>query len=258
MPRRRRYARRRRRSRPAIRRRKRLYRRRRSVRRRAPRVQVIRGQFPEKALVNLPYFSYIEYPDSNPSNPANPYLLSGNDLIGPDLSGTVTHQPLGFDEWSPLYNKFLVTKCTLTLWIQNYKFTKLSAPTIVVTAAHIGKPRNLSAGLDGQLEAYERPGYRKYQLPPSDNGKSVVKMKMTNSTRRVYGQNYVQSKSDENGGNTSGLPIVANGWQWKIWYLTPQGGYDSNPASGAGFHGIIRYRMDYRVTFYDRRVLQLS
>lgn len=257
MPRRRRYARRRRRSRPAIRRRRRVYRRRRAVRRRAPRTQVIRGQFPERALVNLPYFGIINYPDNAGTNPANPYLLSGNDLIGPDLSGT-THQPLGFDEWSPLYNRFLVTKCTLTMWIQNYKLSKDQAPTVVITAAHIGKPRNLSVGINGEYEAYERPGYRKYQLPPEENGKSLVKMKMTSSTKRVYGQNYVQSKTEDNGGNTSGLPIVPNGWQWKIWYLMPGSGYVLNPATGIGFHGIIRFRMDYRVTFYDRRVLNLS
>lgn len=68
---------------------------------------------PSKQVVRLKYCDLIGL-DPAASWIASQYTFSANGLYDPDITGT-GHQPMGFDQWTALYNKYTVIGSKITV-----------------------------------------------------------------------------------------------------------------------------------------------
>lgn len=245
------------------RRRRRSFRRRRSGVRK-PRQQVIKGIFPQKALLRLPYVSVLTYRDDG-ANPTNPYVFRGNDLYQPEASGqgslTAPHQPLGWDEWSPLYKKYRVASSTIELFVSSNNVDPDKAPWIVVVADHVSNPKSLPVGNAALSAMREKAsGYHKFRVNAARNNGasgSVQKMKVKAFTHRVFDTTKMLSKDVTFTGQTDGF-VAPKEWRWKIYYLLPDGGYVAQPIANAGCHFTMTVKITYNCVLLEREALAQS
>lgn len=81
----------------------------------------------------------------------NTYLFNLNSLFDPNRTGT-GHQPMGYDNITPLYNKYIVKKCSWTvyMWVNNVAGFA-GNPTYTVV------PINQAGAVSGPSDTCEQP-----------------------------------------------------------------------------------------------------
>lgn len=223
---------------------------------------MIRGIYPEKILLRLPYSQTIRYVDIETSNPSNPYVFSGNSLDEPEFAqdgGLIAaHQPLGVDQYldADIYRRYRVASSTMEIWASNEKSDPDFSPWIVIYAGHTNNDRDLTAGPVALAQMRERQQYYKFRLAPAFKGPVMQKMKVTLSTAKIFGINKEKAREDRYSSIAGASPL--SNWFWNIAYLMPNSGYIADPGTGLGFRGSITVKLTYNCVLFDRKPLETS
>lgn len=158
----------------------------------------------------------------------------GNSLFGP-LYPTGGHQPMGFDQYMAIYNKFTCVASSIKI-----RWTTNSTAPFSITI----RPTNSNAAVGYQFEALERPR----TVMSQQAGYECRNMKHYATTSRVTGEKRGAIMSEDNfSGDASTNPN--NVWYWQIGL---------NRDSGLTIAAYLWVKITYYVVFHDRKPMVLS
>lgn len=91
---------------------------RKSYRRRVPRaIQAVPSSpYGKSKLMKFRYAEQVTI-DPGAGGLIGDYIFNANSMYDPNLTGT-GHQPMGFDQWTPFFNHYVVTACKITAHFQ--------------------------------------------------------------------------------------------------------------------------------------------
>lgn len=138
---------------------------------------------PDRILLKLPYYEQIKWS----GNTSAFYDFNLNSVYDPNRTG-VGHQPLGYDQWGKLYNRYRVYGVTV----------RLSATNLASVPVRIGMiADNLASGtayLSDQSK-FEQPHMKSFLLG-SANGMNTKTIKMFYSCAKINGSSKTRYNSD--------------------------------------------------------------
>lgn len=119
------------------------------------------GGFPDKKYVTLRYAQQINI---TPSAAGANHLFRINSLYDTDYTG-VGHQPLGFDQWATIYDKYVVRRARI-------KVTEVTDSTGSNTPCYtfIGIRHKTTGTPTSEEEAMENPDYSDFMLNGMNEG----------------------------------------------------------------------------------------
>lgn len=133
-------------------------------------------------------------------------IFMANSLFDPDFSGT-GHQPLGFDEWMRLYNRYRVHSSSMNCQTINKSTTVTSLPTTVIFSTP-----NTSA-IAGSEEAQEMGDAKEATSGVSTGPASVRVYAPTKTTTQVLGVRSITNSSEFSGTDSTN---PATPWFWRL------------------------------------------
>lgn len=189
-----------------------------------------RSPMPASSRGTLRYIQTGLNLDAAASIPAK-YYFRANDLFDPDYTGT-GHQPMGFDQWMTLYNKFTVTSSKIKVVFNNT--TDYVSADYIVYCRKITSPDN-----NNLVDTLESAGC-KWRV-------------MSKYSSPVLSDSYVSSRhhptlsvEDDNlFGTAAGSP--ADQWYYEIGVS----GDANQDVAEVKFH----VEIEYSAVFFDRKVL---
>lgn len=171
---------------------------------RLPRAVIGKG-FPEKLTTTLRYFDF-KVPSAGATTLSG-YHFKANGLYDPDTTG-IGHQPLGFDQFTPIYNHFVVLgariKATFT-----YRDEAGDVVHPIMCGIYDDDDGTNSLTYSSVAEGTDR---RKYNFLTTNNDKLEVYSKWTST--RTFGNAPVSDPSQR--GSASADPTETH--QWYVWY----------------------------------------
>lgn len=173
--------------------RKRNYRRRRK--RRGYTVSQNTNIVPQRQIVKLTYIQRVLFDPALGASVVN--IFSANGMYDPDVSG-VGGQPLGFDQWMPFYNHYVVlgSKCDVSFNPVGEGGTNGNFIAFLqVKADTTSQPTDVERNLEYQHTVYKVGGSAQ-----ANNG---TKLSMKMSTKRFLGRSNPLSDPDLKGTSTS-------------------------------------------------------
>lgn len=208
---------------------------RRMTRRNGTRVKNSKGSngFPDSEVAVLRYSEEIAVTGTLYGQ----YTFRGNSVFDPNETG-IGHQPLYYDEYDRVYQKYKVVASTCRVTATNYNAA--ASAVIVLT------PSSEIITITSYPVAMEQPYAKRTELLPvstRQGSQSTVKSAMT--TRKMLGLSSAQFASEDYSASTGSNP--ASIWYWNI------SAFDIVEVS-------VRLVVDleYRVIFYDRQAATLS
>jgi len=163
------------------------------------------------------------------------FFFSCNGLFDPNITGT-GHQPLGFDEWSAIYQKYRVLKSKITVhFVPNTVTTDSQAICGVRTQNASGNVNNLQRNI-------ELPNSR-YTIVSGDLNPRTVSC--------YWNINQLASKTDEQNMNADTTANPLQDEYFVIYYGSMDVIQDPLPVR-------CLVKIDYTVRFFDTRTLQQS
>lgn len=222
-------------------RRRRVYRRRKpigAVRRRNPTKLTVRGAnpFPDRMRVRLQYTEYIDLSTTSPT-PIIDYLFRGNSVYDPNYSGT-GYQPLGFDKYAELYNKYLVRGATCKIVVIPDSSQAVNLAIFATDSA---------TSITTQQDLFNRGNVVSKMVLPIGSVSSPSILKMYRSTRKMGGLQKLTNDEDSWIAQVSGNP--GNSWFFHI--LSGPANQTSLPSTAVH----IRVELTYYVEFFQRKVI---
>lgn len=128
-------------------------------------------------------------------------VFRGNSLFDPEFA-VGGAQPRGFDEWSALYERYIVYSCTIKLTFINEGTTGISGVLV---------PSLSSSTLTSPFRGLELPYAKAVFIPSVPQGRSYT-MQQTMRTSQIWGDTVLNESSF--GAVTSTNPSKA--WYWQI------------------------------------------
>lgn len=227
---------RRRRSAPA--RRRRTFKRRRFNRVSRP---ILEG-FPKQKLVKL---RYIEQISLDPG--LNTFTVSewrANSVFDPNLSG-VGHQPMGFDQWSNIYERYVV--CGSKINVQYAPITGTNLNPGFYGVSLYGTANQLTATYAGNVDSVMESKLTGYTSTMAGNGNSAF---LPRSLTRKFSAKKFFGKANPTDDTEIGATVVTNPVNlayFGVWY----------GSSGGNDPGIANFKImiDYIVLFHEPYLL---
>lgn len=137
---------------------------------------------PDRVFAKLKYTDVIKV---SPGALTSSYVFNLNSLYDPDRTG-VGHQPMMFDEWSTLYNRYKVHGCS---WKISVSFPNTQTATCVY-------PSNTSAASADITDAAERRYATIKQTAGASTSHNIVKFKGYAKMRKLYGRKELENKDE--------------------------------------------------------------
>lgn len=211
---------------------------RRLYRKKKPTSAIVRGitAFADIQRVKLQYTQYNSLVGTLGALAIN--LFRGNSVNDPDSTG-VGHQPMGHDQWSNFYDRYLVTGCAIKV-----EFINVGTPNAFV--AIMAKDTN--SVVTTVSVAGERAN-SKYKILTPDGSSRRTKMSMYRTTRKMLGLNNKVTTDDD-----QYTAAVASDPTFQWYYHVVSGALDGSSTSGVEIYTTLTYY----VTYYDRKTLSQS
>lgn len=166
-------------------------------------------------------------------------LFRGNSIFDPQFA-VGGHQPLGFDQWSTFYDKYVVTGSTMYAIVAN------ASNTDNIKAALI--PKDESTVVTTWNTIAERSYSMTKVLSPNDSGKSVGHFRKYMSTKKILGLKHVNTQDDDYTAAVSADP--AKEWFWHVYVQA------LNDVSAISVN--VQFVVTYYVKFFNRKPLLAS
>lgn len=185
--------------------------------------------FSDSVFVKL---DYVDRKSLTPASPVESYAFAGNSLYDPDVSGA-GHQPLYFDQYALIYQKYRVLGCKISLDIINVSGN--SALYYVV------EPNTTQSTLTSLSEILEQSRATAPKFVPIAQ-RIASKHQRYISTRKVCGLTKSQLFDDTFGALTTANPN--NLWYWNLFFQS------ADNASNVACDFIVK--LTYYVQFFDK------
>lgn len=156
-------------------------------------VKLRKPAFPTKSKRHLLYY---DNPSINPgaAGAAATHVFSCNGLYDPNITGT-GHQPLGFDQLTPLYDKYTVIGAKITITFANTDSTYAQFGGVFIT-------RNSATEID-PTKIIENGKGKYVRLGPAGLDSSQATITMTCPVAKFLGISKILSEDDCSGDSTS-------------------------------------------------------
>lgn len=141
---------------------------------------------PQKTILKLPYFTSGQLNSALGAFVQQTFNL--NSLFDPDRTG-IGHQPLGFDEWKPFYNRYRVFKVDYVITLTNLDPDQAANVAVINQNA-------VTTWVDDSV--FEQPNSFYSCLAPRDGSASRKVIKGSVYLPRLNGQSSTQYKANEN------------------------------------------------------------
>jgi len=192
---------------------------------------------PSRQLIPPAFRATLSYTESvaitGSTGSVGTYSWRINDLYDPNLSGT-GHQPLGFDQYMLLYNKFRVMNCSWELHLIGG--VAPSAAVGVVCQNH--QPTSV-----GPVGLYERDECQFRMISQYTTGQNTTVIRGSENLARLQGTTETQYKgSDTNFGISSASPT-------ELMTLTCQVQDSTGGSNTVVVYGLVK--LSYDAMFYD-------
>jgi len=145
----------------------------------------------------------------NPTGNSSSYTLRANDLFDPDTLDGNSH-PTGFTQWMSFYKNYCVLGSKIIVDVVNRGATN---------PAHIFLYANNQPNLANNSNFYNNAGTMLKQLTPAGGSHSTTRMKMYNTTKRVFGAPVVNN--EVYWGTAFASPPTIGRWYWHLYALNP-------------------------------------
>lgn len=213
------------------------------------------------SIIRNPYMSdttYIKFTYSTnvamSSTTGTPsyYTFAGNSLYDPDITG-VGHQPLGYDQWTPLYNKYTVFGSKIEVNFCNVDAVTTNAPNAQnVMVGLLPTPSAVSISniaAAGDIMGMSEFPYGKYKVGNIVDAAPRLTLKGYLSTAKIDGVTKSKVNDDP---NYTGLynSNPTNMWRWNI------GIQATDKASSVG--GRLLVKITYYAKLLDRQIVPQS
>lgn len=165
-------------------------------------------------------------------------IMSGNGLFDPDVSGT-GHQPLGFDEWMALYDRYrvLASTCTVTT-INNTASAGNNIQTTLI-------PTNQQTAIANDDEAEELPDSTENTAGVS-TGPAEDTVSRSMQTSYMVGVPNIRYSTEYSGTNSAN-PVQQ--WYWRVFHAS---------VNASAITAFVNINIKYTVEFYQKRMLSQS
>lgn len=156
--------------------------------------------FPNKVLIHLPYAQQLQVVCNAASVTPSKNSFRLNSLYDPDQSGT-GHQPLWFDQWTPIYNNYQVFAARFRITFINVTSMTSGAVDAPIYACY-NIATDTNAGSNGTLTGSswsaitERPGVRTKLLPLANQGGGKCVMAGAVNCAKAFGVNSKRYNGD--------------------------------------------------------------
>lgn len=167
------------------------------------------------------------------------YSFRGNSLYDPDYTGT-GHQPLYFDQYSEIYNKYRVMGCSIRIDTNNAS-TASALYFIAYPSTDLGTLTTIS-------QALEQNRAKAPKIIPLGQTYSSTRIKAYASSRKVLGLTKTQVMDEDNASTVGANPLQV--WYWNLFWESTDGNADVIT------HAIVK--LTYYVQFFDRKIAQQS
>lgn len=190
---------------------------------------------PDMLYVKLTYCS-LDHVSS--LNYYSEYYYRGNSIWDPDGTGS-GHQPLYYDQYSLLYNKYRVIGSAITLDVMNDSGVK--------ALMYVVQPSTDISPLTDITTVYEQQRSKAPKFVPIAQ-RVASRHKQYCSTRQVCGLTKSQLYDDTFAANITADP--SNVWYWNILFTT------SDQTTAVQYSYMIK--IVYYVQFFDRKIVPQS
>lgn len=175
--------------------------------------------FPDRYRFNLRYVQYNQLDPGVTSFAYNTFMV--NSLYDPDVSGT-GHQPMGFDQLTPLYNRYIVTGAKITTSFENSATTVNAGVTVGITV-HEGQTFYASTAQD--VETLIEQGKTTYRMLSQAQGNiGTVTLSRNISFRKEFAVQDLIGNIEQYGALVTASP--ANGLFASVWAQASNYGQD--------------------------------
>lgn len=138
---------------------------------------------PDRMLLRLPYYEAIKWS----GNPQAYYDWNLNSIYDPNRSG-IGHQPLGYDQWKLLYNRYRVVGVKA-------RFSATNLSDVPVRVGIVGDNQPSGAIYLSDVSMFEQPHMKSFILG-SANGVNTRSFTMFFSPAKITGSPMYRYKSD--------------------------------------------------------------
>lgn len=206
-------------------------------RRNAATTNIVRSPgFADQCYVRLKYAEELKLGDG--LSPVLYYSFRGNSLFDPNYTAT-GHQPLYFDQYAAIYERYRVMGAKITIDIINA--SGASAAYFVLNAnTDFSITTNTATLLEQTKSTISKVIPIAQRIP--------IRIKMYQSTRKVLGLNKTQIFDQDYGATVSTNPVQA-------WYFNWLG---SSVDATSALNLFFMVRITYYAQFYDRRQMTQS
>lgn len=191
--------------------------------------------FTDSMYVKLKYAEEVRIYDA--ASPSMVYSWRGNSLFDPNYTGT-GHQPMYFDQYSLVYEKYRVTGCQITVSSMNY------ATQTALMVLQSGTDAYIGTDLPTLLE--QSRSHKSRLLPVSGRFPSTIKAYC--STRKACGLTSAQSNDQDFSAATTASP--AQLWYHNVLFKSQDGATPVNVWAV--------FQLTFHVQFFDRRIMTQS
>lgn len=164
---------------------------------------------------------------------AQSQTFRGNDAYDPDVL-TANQHPSGFTQWMAFYRNWVVLGSKITLFISNEGLS--------TTDFYLFPSTNSS--LSGSSLFLNNPNTIYKMLAPAGSGRTMTKISMYRSTKRVFGNPIVNN--DDFWGTSTTSPQPTARWYWQIYAATKE-------ASPAALELRVTVRIKYYIRFFNKK-----
>lgn len=188
--------------------------------------------FPDKIFVKLPYATLLS---RAPGAITDEYSFRGNSCYDPDYTG-VGSQPVGFDQYSELYNEYRVMSSRISIEIVNNIASGMNVTLMASTGA---------AGSGSFIGSSQQP-YTKYKFAGGTSSSNKIYIKNFMKSSKMWGR---PVKTEDNFAALINANPV-NEWFWVFEAVS------SNASTNLSYDMLVR--IIYYVEFSSRKTLPTS
>lgn len=167
----------------------------------APYPSFNRSPIPNEMFVTL---RYVDTWSSNASTGAAAWDLTTNGLFDPDIT-FVGSQPLSFDQWTAMYQRYLVLESCITVTLTSRAVSNSARATVVPVALSTSLPGDWATASEMRLA----------KTGTTTGGAEPVKIVNTVRTDKLFGVPLVAVQSDDNFAAT----FAANPNRLGVWSI---------------------------------------
>lgn len=212
-----------------------------------PRKSLVLSGFPSKKLVRLRYVDTSVTLNST-SIATDSAVFRANSAFDPDFTNAGSnHQPMGYDQWSVIYNKYTVLNSTISVSFAPTSVSNVIPGYLGVTLGTESDPLSNFSTIDNILESKLTAGYRIVGAYPVTNSGLTRPIRKIFNTKRFFG------KVNAVDGQALSALVTTNPSEvayYSIWMAS----IDGNDPGAVSLH----IKIDYDVMFHEPKSLDGS